>query len=77
MKGPKGEWSVFALNRDNQPLPITLNGLPSNTTFDVVCWNANGDGKLTNDTRQTSDAKGQLTVAIAKESLISLKRIGN
>jgi hypothetical protein len=77
MKGPKGEWSVFALNRDNQPLPITLNGLPSNTTFDVVCWNANGDGKLSNGTRQVTDATGRIAIGIAKESLISLKRVGN
>jgi hypothetical protein len=71
MRGPKGEWSVFALNRDKQPLPIHIEGVPPNTTFAVRCWNANGDGKLTDGAAVTT-SNGAATIAVAPESLLVL-----
>ncbi len=73
MRGPKGEWSVFALNRAKQPQPIQITGLSPNARFKVVCWNASGDGKLTDGTPVTTDAKGNVAVGVAPESMIALK----
>jgi hypothetical protein len=72
MCSPAGEWSVFAMNRTNTAAPIHISGLPKNTTFRVQCWNANGDGKLTDGSSITTSATGTATIAVARQSLLVL-----
>jgi hypothetical protein len=72
MRGPKGEWSIFALNRDKQSLPIQLVGLPPNTTFTMKCWNTDGKGQLTDGQAVRSSSDGHATFTIARQSLLVL-----
>lgn len=72
MKSTDGNWTVFALNRSDKELPLSLSGLPPKTSFHTQTWNGDGRGQVTAGSTVTSVADGSLETTLPPMSVIAL-----
>ena len=78
--GPMGQFSVIGLDRaggqlndgSGAPVSYSIGGLPAQTTFRLVLWNADGSGTLSSGPRVTTDALGVATFAVPQHAVFAL-----
>jgi hypothetical protein len=78
--GPYGQFTVIGLDRaggqrndaSGPSVSYSIAGLPSQTTFRLVLWNADGGGMLSNDVPVTTDALGVATFAVPQHAVFAL-----
>lgn len=74
-RGPNGEWTVFALNRDGTAGTFSIGSLPANTEFKVLVWNGDGAGKVAEAGTVNSGAGGAVTVEVPAGSMVALTTV--
>lgn len=74
-RGPNGEWTVFALNRDGTAGTFSIGSLPANTEFKVLVWNGDGAGRVAEAGTVNSGAGGGVTVEVPAGSMVALTTV--
>jgi hypothetical protein len=64
LRGPRGDTTVFALNKDSAARSYSVSGLPPGVPFRLVVWHGEGDGRLTAEQEivSTDDCRVEFTV---------------
>ena len=70
-RGPAGEVTVLALNRNEAPA-ISVAGLKPGVRLRQFVWNARGDGKLSRGEAMQVDATGEVAIELPPLALIAL-----
>jgi len=71
-RSPNGELTVFAISTDQAAASITIGNLPRGTNFNVLAWNSDGTGKLSNLGKVNADGTGTVTVNAPAGSMLAL-----
>jgi hypothetical protein len=72
MRGPGGEWTIYALDHAKTADSIEIDGVPARMQFHLTRWNAAGDGQISQGGTITSDRNGRLQLELNGESLVAL-----
>jgi hypothetical protein len=73
MRGGDDHWTVYAINRANEPATITVTGLPASQTWVASTWNAgNGDGDLSWQAPEASTAAGAIQTTLPPRCIKAL-----
>jgi hypothetical protein len=72
LRGPAGEWTVYALNVADAEQPFTIRGLPPGATFFFTLWNADGTGRLTAASSRVTDDTGVVHLTLPPRTLAAL-----
>ena len=71
-RSPNGDLTIFALSTDQQNASFTIGDLPRGTELNVLIWNADGAGKVTNVGKVNAGGTGTVTVQAPGGSMIAL-----
>lgn len=74
-RSPLHALTVFATNTNAQAAPISVGDLPTNTTFDVLVWNANGSGKVTSGGTINSGQAGAVSINLPIQGVVALTTV--
>ncbi|MFK7694990.1 hypothetical protein [Paenibacillus sp. HJGM_3] len=74
-KGPNSELTLFALSTDQAAASFSIGDLPANTNFNVIIWNADGSGQLSNAGNVNSGNTGTVSVNAPAGSLVCLTTV--
>lgn len=83
--GPNGELTVVGLDRQggqiNGPsatvVPYAIGGLPPSTTFRLLEWNRDGDGRNVDAGTVTTDAAGVAQISVPQQGVFALTNVGS
>ncbi|HEY4290282.1 MAG TPA: hypothetical protein VGN00_24450 [Puia sp.] len=64
--------TVYAVNKSNGLYPFVIGGLPATTTFHVLAWNNDQQGKLGKLADVVTDDKGVLRVSLPAQSAVAV-----
>jgi hypothetical protein len=82
--GPNGELTILGLDTngralngvaDQPPSPYSIGGLPANTTFNLVLWNAAGDGTNSDAGTVTTNAAGVARFDVPLQAAFALTTV--
>ena len=73
-RSPSGDLTLFGLNSEypSQAANISVGDLPANTTFNVLVWNSDGSGKITNIGTVNSGLNGFVSFSVPAQGLTVL-----
>ena len=81
-RSPAGDLTVFAINPPDwqtydqfQSSTVTVGNLPRATELNVLVWNADGSGKVTNAGTVNSGGTGTVTVNVPAQSMVALTTV--
>jgi hypothetical protein len=72
MRSPKGEWTIYAVNRLDKAQSVSISAMIKGATFHRFDWNSDGTGKLTRGEDSASDGEGKTTISIPPQALVAL-----
>jgi hypothetical protein len=72
MRDGQRDWTIYALNRSEQSQIVYLDGLPRETSLNVLTWNADNSGRIASGTPLQSNNTGALTVEIEPLSILAI-----
>jgi hypothetical protein len=70
--GPAGEQSAVALNRDDQPKVVQINGLKRDSSYFAAAWNRDGEGTINTLARVSTGSNGVARVNVPGSGLVAL-----
>ncbi len=68
-----GHVVLFALNANSSSESVSVDGLPSRSTFDQHIWNGAGDGLISSGDAISTDAAGRLAFIASPHSVIAFR----
>jgi hypothetical protein len=71
-RSPDGDLTVFALSTDQATAPFTIGNLPRETEFNVLAWNSDGNGQVSNLGKVNANGTGTVTVNAPGGSMLAL-----
>ena len=71
-RSPTGDWTVFALSTDKADATFSIGNLPRGTEFNVLAWNADGSGQVSNLGTANASGTGTVTVHAPAGSMLAL-----
>jgi hypothetical protein len=74
-RSPTGDLTLFALSSDQAAASFTIGNLPRGTQFNVLLWNADGAGDVSNAGTANSGGSGTVTVHAPAGSFVALTTV--
>lgn len=74
-RGPNGQLTLFAMSTDETASTIAIGDLPRGTDFQVLLWNGDGSGKVTNGGRVNAGGNGIVTVNAPAGGMVALTTV--
>jgi hypothetical protein len=71
-RSPSGDQTLFALSSDQADATFTIGNLPRGTEFNVLLWNGDGAGEVSNAGTANSEGSGTVTVHAPAGSMVAL-----
>ncbi|MGH9643374.1 MAG: hypothetical protein ACRD3Q_13245, partial [Terriglobales bacterium] len=71
-RSPNGAQTIFAMSTDQTAADITIGNLSRGTEFNVLVWNADGSGTVTNAGTVNAGGNGTVTVHATASSMVAL-----
>lgn len=74
-RSPDGELTLFAMSTNEVAGSITIGDLPRGTEFQILVWNNDGSGKVTNGGRVNAGGNGAVAVSVPAEGMVALTTV--
>jgi hypothetical protein len=74
-RSPDGELTLFAMSTNEVAGSVTIGDLPRGTEFQILVWNNDGSGKVTNGGRMNAGGNGAVTVSVPAEGMVALTTV--
>jgi hypothetical protein len=71
-RSPSGDLTLFALSTDKAAADFTIGNLPRGTEFNVLTWNADGSGTISNTGTVNTGGSGSVTIHAPGTSMVAL-----
>jgi hypothetical protein len=74
-RSPDGELTLIAMSTNEVAGSITIGDLPRGTEFQILVWNNDGSGKVTNGGRVNAGGNGAVAVSVPAEGMVALTTV--